>query len=148
MSSLYFEKFYNNYFQVGRAPFFKVRLSPEVYLIISKHLTFWLVFLGLTYLPYFFCAQIAHCQHPKTSLPLEFLKKDTRTELSKSFSLSFDHSFGKGRKKMKEEQKKDYNFLPILLVAHYDRNYKILSIKYQAFFNFQGSEIWIQCAGA
>ena len=136
MSSLYFEKFYNNYFQVGRAPFFKVRLSPEVYLIISKHLTFWLVFLGLTYLPYFFCAQIAHCQHPKTSLPLEFFKKDTRTELSKSFSLSFDHSFGKGRKKMKEEEKNDYNFLPILLVAHYDRNYKILSKKYQAFFQF------------
>ena len=26
---------------------------------------------------------------------------------------------------MKEEQKKDYNFLPILLVAHYDQNLNV-----------------------
>ena len=52
-------------------------LSPELRYTFSflGTLPFGWSFLGLTYLSYFFCDQIAHCQHPKTSLPLECFKE-------------------------------------------------------------------------
>ena len=87
-------------------------LSPELRYTFSflGTLPFGWSFLGLTYLSYFFCDQIAHCQHPKTSLPLECFKKRYKNRTFKILFFVIWSQLWKRRKKDERGAKERLQF--------------------------------------